>query len=135
MLNACFERAYRERERRSGDAMSMHTALERLGAALRRIWICEAARPELTILETLWGDLPAGRPDGLGLEMRYLLGIYRAALAERDTLRRWLVTHHAEMWLLAAEAEAALLWQIEAATLGDLTQIWDDAPEALPAVA
>ncbi len=115
--------------------MSMYAELERLGVALRRMWICEATRPELAALEARWRDLPAGRPDGLGIEMRYLLGTYRAAMAERDTLRRWLVTHHAEMWLLAVEAEAALFWRIESATLGDLAQIWDDAPAALPAVA
>jgi hypothetical protein len=99
--------------------MSLYEQVDRYRAATRRLLICAEAMPELAAWHTQWLALPAGRPDGLTREVRYVLAIYRAALAEQTLLREWLVARRAEAWLAAAEAEATLLWQIERRTLDD----------------
>ena len=76
--------------------MSLYEQLDRYRAAIRRILICCEALPELPTLHTEWRLLPAGRPEGLPRETRYVLAIYRAALAEQVTLRNWLVQHRAQ---------------------------------------
>ncbi len=112
--------------------MSLYDQLDRYRAATRRMLICSEAIPELATWHTEWRALPAGRPDGLTREARYLLAVYRAALAEQTTLREWLVRHRAEAWLAAAEAEATLLWQMERRALDDdLAPL----PQALPPAA
>lgn len=107
--------------------MSLYAKLERFGAATRQMFVCESVVPQLPEWHARWMQLPYGRPDGLSREMRYLLAIYRAALAEREAIRHWLVAQRAEMWLAAAEAEAATFWQIELETIGEDWFLDEDA--------
>lgn len=98
--------------------MSLYVKLDQLGKVTRHILICETAVPELPAWHAGWSRLPYGRPDGLDRATRYLLAVYRAALAEQERLRQWLRAQRAEAWLAAVEAEATLLWQIERDHLG-----------------
>jgi hypothetical protein len=110
--------------------MSLYEQLDRYRAATRRMLVCREAMPELPTWQAEWAALPGGRPDGLTREARYILSVYRAALAEQTEVREWLLRHRAEAWLAAAEAEATLWWQIERSTLDDELR-----PLALPPVA
>ena len=114
--------------------MSLYKKLERLGAVTRHILICETAVPQLPEWHACWSRLPYGRPDGLDRATRYLLAIYRAALAERQQLQHWLRTHRADQWLAAVEAETALLWQMERDRLGPAWAAVDE-DDSLLAVA
>jgi hypothetical protein len=112
--------------------MSLYEQLDRYRAVTRQMLICAEAMPELATWHVQWQSLPGGRPDGLTREARYVLAIYRAALAEQNALREWLLRHRAEAWLAAAEAEATLLWQIERRALDDDLQ---PLPQTLPPAA
>lgn len=102
--------------------MTLYQKLDRYRAATRQALLCAEALPELTAWQDEYQMLPGQRPDDLNRETRYVLAAYRAALAEQAEIRAWLLTNRAEMWLAAAEAEAALLWQIERAGLDDELQ-------------
>ncbi len=115
--------------------MSLYEQLERFGAATRQIFVCEELVPQLREWHQQWMRLPYGRPDGLSREMRYLLAIYRAALAECAEIRAWLVAHRAEMWLAAAEAEAAVFWRLEREQMGDDWFLLEDQRQPLHAAA
>jgi hypothetical protein len=115
--------------------MSLYANLERFSVATRQVLVCESLVPQLRAWHTCWARLPYGRPDGLSHEMRYLLAIYRAALAECEAIRAWLVEQRAEMWLAAAEAEAATCWQIEREHLGTDWFLEEDAHLPLSAAA
>jgi hypothetical protein len=115
--------------------MSLYRQLDRLAAATRHILICETAVPCLPEWHAHWSQLPFGRPDGLDRETRYLLAIYRAALAQQREVRQWLRAHRAEQWLAAVEAEATLLWQIEREHLGPEWSVAEEDDDALLAVA
>jgi len=115
--------------------MSLYEQLERFGMATRQVFVCETLVPQLREWHAQWVRLPYGRPDGLSRETRYVLAIYRAALAECAEIRAWLATHRAEMWLAAAEAEAATFWQIEREQLGEDWFVSEDERQPLQAAA
>lgn len=115
--------------------MSLYAKLERFSVAARQVLVCESLVPQLRDWHACWAQLPYGRPDGLSREMRYLLAIYRAARAECDEVRAWLVDQRAEMWLAAAEAEAATFWAIEREHLGTDWFLAEDARLPLGAAA
>jgi hypothetical protein len=91
--------------------------LARYGAALRQVLVLEAAYPCLAQINELWYFLPAGRPDRLSAEARYIIYAYRAATAEVAALRADLLEQDATLQLAAVEAETAFDWQREQAAL------------------
>jgi len=98
-------------------SLSDMTIHQRYRVTARQICVLEAAYPCLAEISGLWYFLPYGRPDDLSHDGRYILYIYRAALAAREAMRELLSDHRAEKWVVALDAEATFDWQRERARL------------------
>ncbi len=105
-------------------ALDMSESLQVYSDSLRRILALETAYPNLRTMSTWWEFLPAGRPDGLSREARYVLLTYRAARATAEVVRRWLMGCGAEQWVAAVEAETRLWWQREREALAFQGEAW-----------
>jgi hypothetical protein len=113
----------REEHKRMG-GQDLHAALACLRDAQRQVLALESAYPGLRSISMLWDFLPAGHPDGLSREARYVLMMYRGAHTEAEIVRQWLLEIGAELWIAAVEAEARQQWQHELATLRAGGQRW-----------
>ncbi len=111
----------------TGANMGVYSVLGHYHTALRRVFLLETVYPALPELSALWTFMPAGRPERMSHEGRYVLFIYRMACEQRDQLREWLLARGAEAWEAAVAAEARYVWQMERGTMAEPIERWAPA--------